>query len=312
MFFRVKESAARVATYFEVYRFLSYSARMFNRLREYFLLTRLNRPIGIFLLLWPTLWALWIAGAGHPDPLVLIVFIFGVVLMRSAGCAINDYADRGVDPHVARTRERPLAAGRVSPREALTVFVVLSLVAFLLVLQLNRLTIVLSFVALALAASYPLMKRYTHWPQVYLGATFGWSIPMAFAAQTGAVPPVAWLLFIANIFWTVAYDTAYAMTDRDDDIKIGVKSTAILFGVWDRAAIALTHALSLVLLAIVGYITHLGATYYAGLAVAAAIAIYEQKLLRRRERARCLQAFLNNNWFGASVFIGLLVNYLGR
>lgn len=280
-----------------------------TRLRDYALLVRLHRPIGILLLLWPTLWALWLAAAGRPDPRVLGIFIFGVVLMRSAGCAINDYADRDFDAHVARTRERPLAAGRISPREAVAVFVTLALIAFVLVLQLNALTIALSFAAVLLAATYPLMKRYTHWPQVYLGATFGWSIPMAFAAQTGRVPAIAWILWIANIFWTVAYDTAYAMVDRDDDRKIGVKSTAILFGEWDRAMIALAHALTLVLLAAVGYISGLSGVYYLGLSVAAAFALYQQYLMRARAPAMCFRAFVNNNYFGAVIFIGLFWHF---
>ena len=280
-----------------------------TRLRDYALLVRLHRPIGILLLLWPTLWALWLASAGHPDPHVLGIFIAGVILMRSAGCAINDYADRDFDAHVARTRERPLAAGRISPREALAVFVTLALVAFVLVLQLNALTIALSFAAVLLAATYPLMKRYTHWPQVYLGATFGWSIPMAFAAQTGRVPAIAWMLWIANIFWTVAYDTAYAMADRDDDRKIGVKSTAILFGEWDRTMIALAHALTLVLLAAVGYISGLSGAYYLGLSAAVGFALYQQYLMRARAPAACFRAFVNNNYFGAAIFIGLFWHF---
>ena len=280
-----------------------------TRLRDYALLVRLHRPIGILLLLWPTLGALWLASAGHPDPRVLGIFIAGVILMRSAGCAINDYADRDFDAHVARTRERPLAAGRISPREALAVFVTLALVAFVLVLQLNALTIALSFAAVLLAATYPLMKRYTHWPQVYLGATFGWSIPMAFAAQTGRVPAIAWILWIANIFWTVAYDTAYAMADRDDDRKIGVKSTAILFGEWDRAMIALAHALTLVLLAAVGYISGLSGVYYLGLSAAVGFALYQQYLMRARAPAACFRAFVNNNYFGAAIFVGLFWHY---
>ena len=285
------------------------SSAYIARLRDYALLVRLHRPIGILLLLWPTLWALWLASAGHPDPRVLGIFIIGVILMRSAGCAINDYADRDFDAHVARTRERPLAAGRISPREALAVFVTLALIAFVLVLQLNALTIALSFAAVLLAATYPLMKRYTHWPQVYLGATFGWSIPMAFAAQTGRVPAIAWILWIANIFWTVAYDTAYAMVDRDDDRKIGVKSTAILFGDWDRAMIALAHTLTLVLLAAVGYISGLSGVYYFGLLAAAAFALYQQYLMRARAPAACFRAFVNNNYFGAAIFIGLFWHF---
>jgi 4-hydroxybenzoate polyprenyltransferase len=279
------------------------------RFREYAQLMRLHRPIGILLLLWPTLWALWFAGAGRPGLLVAAVFILGVVLMRSAGCVINDYADRDFDPHVARTRERPIAAGRVTPREALVLFVVLCLTAFALVLLMNGLTIALSVIGALLAASYPYTKRYTHLPQFYLGAAFGWSIPMAFAAQTGTIPAIAWVLFGANIVWSVAYDTQYAMVDRDDDLKVGVKSTAILFGRWDRFFVGLFHLLTVVMLAWAGRMAGLGLMYYAGLVAASAIAGYQQGLIRRRERAACFRAFLNNNYFGAVVFAGLLLDY---
>src|SRR3989338_5171934 len=212
-----------------------------ERLKDYARLMRLHRPIGIVLLLWPTLWALWIAGQGRPDPRVLAVFVLGVVLMRSAGCVINDYADRNFDPHVERTRDRPIAAGRVSPREALVLFATLCLIAFALVLTLNRLTILLSFAGAFLAATYPFVKRFTHLPQFYLGAAFGWGIVMAFAAVTGAVPALAWVLFAANVFWAAAYDTVYAMVDREDDARIGVKSTAILFGSYDRLMVGACH-----------------------------------------------------------------------
>jgi 4-hydroxybenzoate polyprenyltransferase len=281
-----------------------------SHLREYALLMRLDRPIGILLLLWPTLWGLWVASEGKPDWLVLIVFVAGVVLMRSAGCVINDYADRDFDPHVARTKNRPLAARRVSTREALGLFVVLCLIAFVLVLQLNLLTIMLSFVGAFLAASYPFMKRYTHLPQFYLGVAFGWSIPMAFAAQTGQVPAVAWILFFANVFWSVAYDTAYAMVDREDDLSVGVKSTAILFGKWDRHMIGLTHVLCLALLVTAGVMAKLGPIYYGALAIAAGFAVYQQVLIKQREPRQCFRAFLNNNWFGATVFVGLVLNFL--
>jgi len=281
------------------------------RLKDYALLMRLHRPIGILLLLWPTLWALWIAGEGNPGWHVLLVFVPGVVLMRSAGCVINDYADRNFDPHVARTRDRPVAAGRVSPREALALFAALCLVAFALVLTLNRLTILLSFAGAFLAATYPFLKRFTHLPQFYLGAAFGWGIPMAFAAQTGGVPPLAWVLFAANVFWAVAYDTAYAMVDREDDLKVGVKSTAILFGRHDRTLIFLFHIVTIALLAVVGTLAHLGLGYYAGLAVATGLAVYQQYLVRKRDRDGCFRAFLNNNWLGAAVFAGLLWHYLG-
>ena len=286
-----------------------------NKWHDYALLMRLDRPIGILLLLWPTLWGLWVAGEGKPDLLVFVVFVAGVVLMRSAGCVINDYADRDFDPQVARTRERPIAAGRVSPKEALVLFVVLCLVAFGLVLLMNRLTILLSFAGAFLAASYPFMKRFTHLPQVYLGMAFGWSIPMAFAAQTGAshisdIPTVAWVLFAANMFWSVAYDTAYAMVDLEDDLKVGVKSTAILFGQYDRTMILFAHAIALSLLTAAGMLLKLSLWYYAGLVIAAAFAAYQQVLIRHRQPKQCFQAFLNNNWFGLSIFVGLLLNYI--
>jgi 4-hydroxybenzoate polyprenyltransferase len=280
-----------------------------ERLYRYGLLVRLDRPIGALLLLWPVLWALWVAGGGHPDTTVVIIFIAGVVLMRSAGCAVNDFADRHFDSHVARTRHRPLAAGTVTEKEALWVFAVLSLSAFVLVLFLNRLTILLSFVGLFLAASYPFMKRYTHLPQVYLGMVFGWGIPMAFAAQTGTVPRLAWLLFLANVLWSTAYDTMYAMVDRPDDLKVGVKSTAILFGEGDRAIIAFIQVLFFIVMWLVGRQAGLGGYYYLGLAVAVALAVYQQYLIREREGAGCFKAFLNNNWFGAAIFCGIALNY---
>ncbi len=280
-----------------------------ERLRQYALLMRLDRPIGILLLLWPTLWALWIAGAGHPDPLVVTVFVLGVVLMRSAGCVINDYADRHVDPHVARTKGRPIAAGKVAPREALWLFAALCLTAFALVLLMNPLTILMSLGGVVLAAVYPFMKRYTHLPQVVLGMAFGWAVPMAFAAQTGAVPPLAWLLFVATILWATAYDTMYAMVDRNDDLRIGVKSTAILFGEADRLLIALLQAMVLLSLALVGKQAGLGDIYYLSLAPAAGLVAYQLYLIRRRDGAGCFKAFLNNNWFGAVVFAGIALDY---
>ncbi|MGD2073328.1 MAG: 4-hydroxybenzoate octaprenyltransferase [Gammaproteobacteria bacterium] len=285
---------------------------MKDRLVQYAHLMRLNRPIGIYLLLWPTLWALWIAGEGRPDLLVLCVFVVGVVLMRSAGCVINDYADRHFDPHVTRTRDRPLAAGRVTTREALTLFAVLCLVAFGLVLLMNRLTIWLSLVGVALAATYPFVKRYSHLPQMYLGAAFGWAVPMAFAAQTGDVPRVAWLLFVATVLWATAYDTMYGMVDREDDLKIGVKSTAILFGEADRAIVAVVQGLVLLALVLVGRAAGLGGYYYFGLLLAAILALYQQFLIREREPEHCFKAFLNNNWFGAAVFAGIVIDYLAE
>jgi 4-hydroxybenzoate polyprenyltransferase len=283
---------------------------MKDRLLQYAYLMRLHKPVGFFLLLWPTLWAIWIASEGAPDPLVLFVFVAGVLLMRSAGCVINDFADRRFDPHVARTRERPIATGRVEPREALILFAVLCLCAFGLVLLMNRLTVYLSLVGGLLAASYPFMKRYTYLPQVFLGAAFGWAIPMAFAAQTGGVPKVAWLLFVANVLWATAYDTMYGMVDREDDIKIGVKSTAILFGDADRIIIAVIQLFSLGALLLVGQTVGLGGYYYFGLLLASGFALYEQYLIRKRDPGLCFQAFLNNNWFGAAVFSGIALDYL--
>lgn len=281
-----------------------------ERLRQYALLMRLNRPIGILLLLWPTLWALWIAAEGVPDPLVLWVFVAGVTLMRSAGCVINDYADRDFDPHVQRTKDRPLAARRVSPREAVALFVVLSLFAFALVLTMNTRTIAMSFVAAFLAATYPFMKRYTHLPQIYLGAAFAWAVPMSFMAQTGEVPLLGWVLFVAPILWATAYDTMYAMVDREDDVKIGVKSTAILFGRHDRLIIGLIQLAMLLNLIWVGELAGLGWAYWLGLLVATALGIYQQWLIRDREPRACFQAFLNNNWLGIAVFVGIVADYV--
>jgi 4-hydroxybenzoate polyprenyltransferase len=283
-----------------------------ERLHQYYVLARMDRPIGTFLLLWPTLWALWIAGQGRPDPLVVLVFVAGVFLMRSAGCVINDYADRHFDPHVERTRERPLAAGRVSTREALILFAALCLVAFALVLLMNRLTILLSLVGVGLAITYPFLKRYTHLPQFYLGAAFGWGIPMAFAAQTGHVPLAAWLLLAANIVWAVAYDTMYAMVDRNDDVLIGVKSTAILFGRYDRLMVGIMQVLTLALLLWVGVLAGRGVYFFGLWGLAILFAVYEQFLIRQRERSRCFQAFLHNTWFGAAIFAGLVLDYLAR
>ena len=280
-----------------------------ERLRGYYHLVRLHRPIGIFLLMWPALWALWLAGEGEPPWGIVVVFVLGVVLMRSAGCAINDYADRGIDGFVARTRERPLATGEVSPREALAVFALLCLVAFALVLMLNWQTVALSVAALALTVIYPFMKRYTHLPQLFLGAAFGWAIPMAFMAVTEAIPPVAWVLFIATLVWALIYDTQYAMVDREDDLKIGVKSTAILFGEQDRLVIGLLQVLMLGLLIWVGTLTGRGPWYWAGLAVAAGIGIYQQRLIWERDLRACFEAFLSNNYLGMAVFVGLVLDY---
>ncbi len=281
-----------------------------DRLQQYWLLARFDRPIGILILLWPTLWALWVASSGKPDLLVLMVLCLGVVLMRAAGCVVNDYADRDFDPHVARTKQRPIAAGKVKPKEALIVFVVLCLLAFGLVLLLNFYTIALSFVAAFLAASYPFMKRYTHLPQAYLGIAFGWAVPMAFSAQTNAIPLVAWVMYLAVVLWALVYDTMYAMVDKDDDLKIGVKSTAILFGDYDRHIMAVLQLIILGLLVAVGQMAQLGWLYYGGVLVAAGLSVYQQKLIVHREKSQCFKAFLNNNWFGLAVFAGLVLDYL--
>jgi len=281
-----------------------------QRLREYVRLTRLDRPIGIYLVMWPMLWALWIASEGRPDPLILTVFIVGTVLMRSAGCAINDYADRHIDLHVSRTRQRPLATGAILPREAVMVFMVLSLISFALVLLMNPLTISLSFIGLMLAASYPFAKRYTYLPQAYLGIAFGWAIPMAFAAQINALPAIAWLLFVGNILWSLIYDTMYAMADREDDLKIGVKSSAILFASYDRIIIGLLQLAMFALFVIAGLMMSMSLWFYLGLSAAAGFAVYEQYLIKERDAQRSFQAFLNNHYLGAAIFMGIVLHYL--
>lgn len=280
-----------------------------DRARQYWLLARFDKPIGILILLWPTLWALWIAGHGHPDGLVFSVFCLGVVLMRAAGCVINDYADKDFDPHVDRTRQRPIAAGKVKPREALALFVVLCLTAFALVLLLNGFTIALSFVAAFLAASYPFMKRYTHLPQAYLGMAFGFAVPMAFAALTESIPLTAWLLYLAVLLWALVYNTMYAMVDIDDDLKIGVKSTAILFGGKVREITAGLQVIILGLLTAVGTMLQLSWPYYLGLIAAAGLSVYQQVLIFHFDKPNCFKAFLNSNWFGLAVFAGLVAAY---
>jgi 4-hydroxybenzoate polyprenyltransferase len=282
------------------------------RFDAYWRLMRFDKPIGILLLLWPGLWALWIAGQGRPAPYVVFVIVAGTVLMRAAGCVINDYADRDFDPHVARTKLRPIAAGEVQPKEALWLFVVVCLVAFGLVLTLNGLTIALSVPGALLAASYPYMKRYTYLPQAYLGLAFGWAVPMSFAAETGGIPWIAWEIYAATILWALVYDTMYAMVDRDDDLKIGVKSTAILFGELDRALLALLQAFMLLILVAAGRQAGLGWAYDLGLVAALGLALYQQWLIRERARPECFKAFLNNNWSGAAVFAGLALDYLLR
>ena len=284
--------------------------RFENRLWEYAQLMRLHRPIGIYLLLWPTLWALWLASHGQPPRGVVLVFVLGVALMRSAGCVMNDIADRDFDPHVARTRDRPLAAQRVKLSEAIGLAASLCLLAFALVLTQNALTIQLSFVGLALAVSYPFMKRIHSLPQAHLGAAFGWAIPMAYAAVTGQLPLVCWLLFLGNVLWSVIYDTQYAMVDREDDRKIGVKSTAILFGEQDKRVIGYLQLALLAVLVGIGLLTGRGWIYYLGLLVAAWFALYQQYLIRDRKPDECFKAFLNNNAFGLIIFCGLLLDYL--
>ena len=283
--------------------------RTLDRLHQYVLLTRLNRPIGIYLLLWPMLWALWIAAEGIPNPHVLAVFVLGTALMRSAGCAINDYADRHFDPQVARTRARPLAAGTIQPREAVAVFVVLALLAFGLVLTANALTIQLSVGGVLLAACYPYAKRHTYLPQVVLGGAFGWAVPMAFAAQTGELPKIAWLLSLAALLWAVAYDTMYAMADRPDAIKAGVKSTAILFGDADRHMVGLFQILVVLSLLLIGVQAELGWIYFGVLIGSSALFGYQQLLIRDRKPAACIRAFLNNHYFGMLVFAGIVLDY---
>ena len=283
-----------------------------QRLSEYEKLMRLDKPIGILLLLWPTLWALWVASDGRPAAWVVAIFVVGTVLMRSAGCVINDYADKDFDGHVERTRNRPLAARRISPKEALGLAAGLSLLSFLLVLPLNGLTIAMSVPAVFLAGSYPYTKRFLAIPQAYLGIAFGFGIPMAFAAFQNDIPLVAWVMLLANVFWAVAYDTEYAMVDRPDDLKIGIKTSAITFGRFEVAAIMICYAATLLLLGWVGLATGAGAPFLAGLAVAAGLMAYHYTLIRERDRPKCFKAFLHNNWVGAAIFAGWVVDYLLR
>ena len=285
--------------------------RLRRRLEEYAHLARLDRPVGTWLLLWPALWALWIAGAGRPQQRVLIIFVLGVCVMRAAGCVINDFADRDIDPHVRRTRDRPLAARRVSPLEALAVFAVLIAAAVYLVTRLDVLTIKLAAIGAALTVSYPFVKRVFPMPQLYLGISFGgWSVPMAFAAQSGELPRVAWTLYIAAAIWAALYDTMYAMVDREDDLKIGVKSSAILFADLDRLLIGVMQIMTLLALVLVGHSMHFGRWYEGGVAAAALLFVYQQWLIRKREPAGCLRAFLNNQYVGMVIFIGILLQYL--
>lgn len=283
--------------------------RIGARLWQYTVLTRIDRPIGTYLLLWPALWALWLAAGGVPDAYVLAVFIAGVFLTRAGGCAINDFADRGIDDRVQRTSGRPLATGAIRPWEALAVAAVLLITAFALVLTLNRLTLYLSFIALGLAALYPFTKRFTHLPQVFLGLAFSWAVPMAFAAEAGALPALAWLVFTVNVVWTVAYDTLYAMADKPEDLRLGVKSSAILFGDWDRHMVALLQAMTLAGFVLIGARIEAGGWYYAGVALGGVLFGYQQFLVHHRQPGLCFRAFLNNAWVGLFVFAGLVLHY---
>jgi 4-hydroxybenzoate polyprenyltransferase len=280
-----------------------------NKLALYFRLIRADKPIGILLLLWPTLWALWMASNGHPDPALVAIFVVGTALMRSSGCAINDYADRDFDRHVKRTAERPLTSGRIKGWEAIMVAVVLAIVSFLLILPLNALTKQLSVVAVIVAGSYPYFKRFFAIPQAYLGIAFGFGIPMAFAAVQNQVPAVAWWLLVANVFWSVAYDTAYAMVDRDDDLKLGMRTSAITFGRFDVAAIMFCYAMALGIDLACGWMLGLRWWFVAGVVVAAGMALYHYTLIRERDRMKCFAAFRHNNWLGAALFAGVALDY---
>ncbi len=283
-----------------------------ERLTAYERLMRLDKPIGVLLLMWPALWGLWFAAYGFPELHILVVFLTGTVLVRSAGCIVNDFADRDFDAHVERTRDRPLAARVVKPAEALALAAVLFGVAFVLVLQLNGTTVMLSVIALALAVIYPFLKRRFVFPQAWLGIAFGFSIPMAYAAQYGKLVPVAWVLMIANMFWSIAYDTEYAMVDRDDDARLGLRSSAILLGRYDVTGVVVSHIIFLVMMAVIGLWQFMGILYYAGLAVAGALVHHQYKLIRTRDRAACFKAFLNNNWLGAAVFVGVVADLYFR
>jgi 4-hydroxybenzoate polyprenyltransferase len=286
--------------------------RALQQYGRYARLMRLNRPIGIWLLLWPTLWATWISAQGHPDPRVFLVFVIGTILMRSAGCVINDYADRAIDPHVRRTADRPLATGEVEPAEALILFAGLMLIGLGLVLTMNRLTVLLAVGGALIVVLYPFTKRFFSAPQFVLGVAFGWGVPMVFAAQLGEVPRVGWLLFLAAVSWVVVYDTQYAMADRADDMKIGVRSTAIMFGDLDRVFIGGFQLLALATLALAGRNAELGAWFYGGLGIAGLFALYQQYLIHDRDSEKCFRAFLNNAWFGGAVFCGIVLDYIFR
>ena len=281
-----------------------------ERLHQYYLLMRMDKPIGTYLLIWPTFWALWIAAEGIPPLSILIIFSLGVFVMRSAGCVINDYADRKIDSEVARTKNRPITSGKVSPNEALKLFFTVVMLAFILVLFLNAYTIALSLIALVLASVYPFMKRYSHYPQIVLGMAFSWSIPMGFAAQLNSIPDIAWLLYSVTILWIVVYDTMYAMVDREEDLKIGVKSTAIIFADNDKIILGVLQILFLAGMIIIAYLLEAGIYFYLGILSASFLSLYQQYLIRYREKKACFEAFLNNNWLGMVIFIGIFLNYL--
>lgn len=280
-----------------------------DRINTYAQLMRLNKPIGILLLLWPMLWGLWFAAKGMPDWNILVIFVLGTILMRSAGCVINDFADREIDPHVERTKNRPMAAGRVSSTEALLLAAGLSLIAFVLILPLNLLTILLSVPALFLAATYPFTKRFFAMPQAYLGIAFSFGIPMAFAAQTNNLPPITWILMLANLFWVIAYDTAYAMVDKPDDLRIGIKTSAITFGRFDVLGLMVCHVCFITIMLVIGQLQQMNLAYYVGLIVATALIAYQYTLIRNRDRALCFKAFLHNNWVGMVVFTGIAFDF---
>ena len=282
-------------------------ASLLQRLDHYEKLLRLDKPIGILLLLWPTLWALWLSASGQPNWKIVWIFVLGTVLMRSAGVAVNDFADRRFDPHVERTRNRPLATGAIQPIEALLIAAVLALIAFVLILPLGRKVILLSFCALFLAVTYPFTKRFFVLPQAYLGVAFGFGIPMAYAAHLGQVPLIGWVLLLANISWTIAYDTEYAMVDRADDVKLGIKTSAILFDRFDVAAVTACHTVFLAVMCWVGWRLRLAWPYYVGLSCAAVFAVHQYFLIRARDPLRCFRAFLNNNWLGGAVFCGIVL-----
>jgi len=288
------------------------SSEFLNQAGHYGRLMRLHQPTGLWLLMWPTLWALWIAGDGRPDPKVFLIFVVGVIVMRSAGCVINDYADRKIDPQVSRTRDRPLAAGDIAPVEALVLFFALSLIGIALILGLNPLTQKLALVAALLTVIYPFSKRFVSAPQVILGAAFGWSVPMVFAAQTDSLPQVAWLMWLIVLVWAVMYDTMYAMADREDDLRIGVKSSAILFGTADLFIVSLLQLIFLFGLALLGQVAELGDWYFGGLFIAAILLLYQRILIRHREPQNCFRAFLNNHYVGAVIFVSIMLDYTFR